>query len=219
MAKTNPWQDEYWLPALQLYLRKPVGVKPLYQRDAVQLCIELHVAPKALHERLEQIALLSTPRLERIWQTYSENPRRLARAVRLWREMKGFGAADEFYEGVEVQETFEKDFRPLDEDGRFTPAALILVLDLYFQLVPQTMVAQTPEVAELARLIGATASQVEELLHLYQLCDPYLNRNEVTFSNLLLPCQQVWQRFQHTDPNELSAFAKELKEYFVKKGD
>ena len=106
IAKTNVWQDEYWLPVLQLYLQRPVGVKPLYQRNAVQLCMELHVAPKTLHERQSQIAQLSTPRLERIWQTYSENPRRLARAVRLWREMRGFGAASEFYEGVEVQETF-----------------------------------------------------------------------------------------------------------------
>ena len=191
MAKTNVWQDEYWLPVLQLYLQRPVGVKPLYQRNAVQLCMELHVAPKTLHERQSQIAQLSTPRLERIWQTYSENPRRLARAVRLWREMRGFGAASEFYEGVEVQETFEKDFRPLAEDGRLTPVALILVLDLYFQLVPQTMVAQTPEVAELARMLGVSPGLVEEVLHLYQLCDPYLNRQEVTFSALLLPCQQV----------------------------
>lgn len=214
MAKTNPWQDEYWLPALQLYLRKPVGVKPLYQRDAVQLCLELHVTPKTMHKRLEQIALLSTPRLERVWQTYSKDPDRLARAVRLWREMRGFGAAEEFYDGVELQETFEKDFRPLDEHEQLTPVALILVLDLYFRLVPQTMVAETPEVRKLAKLVGVSASQIEELLHLYQLCDPYLNRNEVTFSNLLLPCQQVWQRFENTDPNALSAFAEELKVYF-----
>ncbi|MBR1933067.1 MAG: hypothetical protein IJ841_05225 [Prevotella sp.] len=214
MAKTNVWQDEYWLPVLQLYLQRPVGVKPLYQRDAVQLCMELHVAPKTLHERQTQIAQLSTPRLERIWQTYSENPRRLARAVRLWREMRGFGAASEFYEGVEVQETFEKDFRPLAEDGRLTPVALILVLDLYFQLVPQTMVAQTPEVAELARLLGVSPGLVEEVLHLYQLCDPYLNRQEVTFSALLLPCQQVWQRFANGDTGQLNALAGELKEYY-----
>ena len=146
-----------------MYLRKPVGVKPLYSREMVALSMELHIAPKALRGRMEQIARLDTPRLERIWQTYSKSPQRLARAVSLLRGMKGFGAAAEFYEGVEVQETFERDFRPLAEDGRFTPVMLILILDLYFQLTPSTMVSQTPEVIQLARLTGLKAQDVPDL--------------------------------------------------------
>ena len=27
------WQDEYWLLLMQLYLKKPEGVKPLYSKD------------------------------------------------------------------------------------------------------------------------------------------------------------------------------------------
>lgn len=214
MAKTSVWQDEYWLPVMQIYLKKPVGMKPTYNRDMVELGIELHVAPTVLHARMEQVAQLSTPRLEHFWQLYGENPRRLARAVHLWREMRGFGMANEFYEGVEVQESFEKDFRPLAEDDRLTPVALILILDLYFQLVPQTMVNQTPEVGELARLLKVTPSLVTDVLYLFQLCDPYLNRSEVSLSPLLLPCQQVWQRFEGAKAEQLNQLAEELKEYY-----
>ena len=214
MAKNSKWHDDYWLMLMQIYLKKPAGMKPLYYRDMVELSLELHIAPQALQARMPQIARLDTPRIERIWQTYSKAPQRLQRAVALLRKMNGFGAADEFYDGVEVQETFEKDFRPLPGDDRFTPAQLIMVLDLYFRLTPATMVALTPEVQELARLLKHKAAEVVEVLDVFQLCDPYLNRTEVTFSPLLLPCQQVWQRFGNQDPAVLADFATQLKEYF-----
>ena len=214
MAKNSAWQDDYWLLLLQLYLKRPVGVKPLYSRDMVGLSLELHIAPQALQARMQQIDRLETPRIERIWQIYSKSPSRLARAVQLLREMKGFGAASNFYDGVEVQETFERDFRPLSEDERLTPVALTLMLDLYFQLTPQTMVRETPEVQQTARLLRLKTDDVVEVLDVFQHCDPYLNRRDVTFSPLLLPCQQVWLRYGNQDPALLHAQAEEMKEFF-----
>ena len=163
---------------------------------------------------VEQIARLDTPRLRRFLEQYSENPRKLSRAVRLLREMKGFGAANEFYDGVEVQETFERDFRPIDEDARFTPAMLILILDLYFRLTPSTMVVQTPEVTELARLLHLKADDVVEVLDVYKVCDPYLGRIELSFSPLLMPCQQIWQRFDGDEGKLLRQTAEEMASYF-----
>ena len=214
MAKKAVWHDDYWLLLMQAYLQRPVGVKPLYSKTMVALSLELHIAPETLQTRMQQIATLNTPRIERIWNTYSTNPKRLARAVRLYRSMKGFGAASEFYDGVEVQETFERDFRPLAEDERFTPVMLILILNLYFQLTPQTMVTQTPEVSQLARKLQLKAQDIVEVLDVYQICDPYLERSEVTFSPLLLPCQQIWQRMSDKEPQELHALAEQLLEYF-----
>lgn len=214
MAKNTVWQDDYWLPLMQLYLRQPVGVKPTYSRDMVNLSLELHVAPPTLAGYMKQLAILNTPRIERIWQTYSDNPRRLTRAVRLWREMRGFGAAASFYEGVDVSETFERDFRPLSQESKLTPVILILVLDLYFRLTPITMVSQTPEVIELARLVRVDVNLIVRLLQLYQHCDPYLNRKNSFSDALLAPCQEVWQRFGNGDTEQLSAFAQELKAYF-----
>lgn len=216
MAKNSAWIDDYWLMLMQIYMKKPVGVKPLYHHDMVELSLELHIAPEALHDRMLQIARLDSPRIERLWQTYSDNPRRLKRAVSLLRQMKGFGAADEFYKGVDVEETFEKDFRPLAEDARMMPIMLILAIDLYFQLTPSTMKADTPEVIELAKLLKLTATDIVSLLENFQQCDPYLKNKKSMPSPLLKPCQQIWQRFGNMDPLFISQYANELKAYFQK---
>ena len=196
MARTSNWSDDYWLLLLQLYLRKPVGIKPMYSRAMVELAMELHIAPQILFSRMGQLAALQTPRIERIWEQYGDNPRRLSRAVRLLRDMKGYGNADDFYEGVEINESFEKDFRPVSPDSSWTPVALILILDLYFRLTPQTMVAAT-------------------VMDVYQHIDPYLNRRDVVFNSLLGPCSDVWNRYGNCDTERLAAFAEELKEYYA----
>ena len=214
MSKNQNWHDDYWLLLMQLYLHKPVGVKPLYSRAVVELSLELHIAPELLHARMKQIANLETPRVERIWQEYSRNPKRLSRAVQLLRSMVGFNSGGDFYEGVEVEETFERDFRPVEADERLTPVALILMLNLYFQLTPITMVNDTPEVQELARLLKLPASLVTDVLEVYQHCDPYLNRRDVTFSPLLHPCQQIWKRYGNGDTNKLANYAEQLKAYY-----
>ena len=95
-----------------------------------------------------------------------------------------------------------------------TPVMLILILDLYFRLTPITMVAETPEVQELARLMKLKPQEVAEALEVFQYCDPYLHRKEVTFSPLFLPCQQVWRRFGNANPEDLASYASQLKEYF-----
>ena len=214
MAKNQNWQDDYWLLLMQLYLRKPVGVKPLYCRPLVELSIELHIAPRQLHARLCQLANLETPRIEKLWNEYSRNPKRLNRAVCLLRSMMGFNSGGDFYEGVEVEETFERDFRPIAEDGRLTPVMLTLILDLYFRLTPPTMVVETPEVQELGDLMHIPPQLVVDTLEVYQYCDPYLNRRGVIISPLLEPCHRMWQRYGNGDPQQLEHYAEQLKDYF-----
>lgn len=214
MAKNSKWQDEYWLLLLQLYLQKPVGIKPMYSKGMVDLSLELHIAPNVLFNKMCQIANLETPRVERFWELYGNNPKKLKRAVNLLREMWGFNNALEFYDGVETNESFEKDFRPIAEGTTLTPAALTLILDLYFRLTPITMVAETPEVQELAKLMKQKPEAVVDVLEAFQLCDPYLNRKDVAVGDLALACQQVWRRFGNANPEELASYAEQLKEYF-----
>lgn len=225
MAKKSNWTDEYWLYVMQLYMRKPTGVKPLYSRASVDLGIEIHVHPREIRARQQQIEAISTPRIERIWDEYADNPRKLARAVRLLRSMKGFGSADEFYEGVEVAESFERDFRPvyditLPNGGQVgvTPVMLILILDLYFRLTPITMVPETPEVIELAKLIGMPSPTLTELLLLFRCQDPMFTPHTSSFSphaqQLKPSCKKVWQRYGNGDTEQLARLANELKEYF-----
>lgn len=214
MTKNQNWQDDYWLLLMQLYLRQPVGVKPVYCRPLVQLSLELHIAPEDLHKRMSQIARLDTPRIERIWEDYSRNPKRLSRAVSLLRSMMGFNSGGDFYEGVEVEETFERDFRPLEEDERLTPVMLIMILDLYFQLTPATMVPETPEVQDMARLLKLPVGLVVDVLVVFQHCDPYLTRRPADGHPLLKACKAIWQRYGNADTKELMTLVSELTEYF-----
>ena len=214
MAKNAKWSDDYWLLLMQIYLQKPVGIKPTFHRKMVDLSLELHMPPNFLFNKMCQIANLETPRIEHIWETYGRNPKKLARAVSLWREMRGYGHANTFYEGVGVQETFERDFKPVNKETTMTPVMMTLILDLYFRLTPVTMVPETPEVQELAKLIKVRPQEVIEIMKLFQYCDPYLNRKDQPDSTLLAPCQEIWRRYGNAETEQLAAYAEQLKEYF-----
>lgn len=214
MARNAKWSDDYWLLLMQIYLQKPVGVKPMFHRKMVDLSMELHLSPSFLFNKMCQIANLETPRIEHIWETYGRNPRKLARAVSLWREMRGYGHANAFYEGVEVQETFERDFKPIAEGTTMTPVMLILILDLYFRLTPITMVPETPEVQELARLIKVKPQEVTEVMDVFQHDDPYLNRKDAVNSLFSSPCHEIWRRYGNTETEQLASYAEQLKDYF-----
>ena len=214
MAKNLKWQDEYWLLLMQIYLQKPAGIKPMYSREMVDLSMELHIAPNMLFNKMCQIANHATPRIEYFWELYGNNPRKLNQAVSMLREMWGFNNALEFYEGVETQESFERDFKPISADSVLTPMMLTLILDLYFRLTPITMVEETPEVKELAKMMNIKPQELVEALKTFQHCDPYLNRKEVLTSDLFLACRQIWRRYGNANPEDLASFAEQLKEYF-----
>lgn len=214
MATHPLWSDEYWLLLLQLYQKKPAGVKPLYSRQLVKLSLELHIPPQNLYEQQFVLRQRNMPVMRLIWETYADNQRKLNRDVRKLRALKGFGQPKEFYEGVEVKETFEKDFMPLPQNERLKPVMLIMILDLYFRLTPITMVTETPEVKEMAKTLKLAPATVVEILDVFQFCDPYLNRDDLMISPLLLPCQEIWTRYGNDNPNKLSSLAAQLHEYF-----
>lgn len=214
MATHPLWSDEYWLLLLQLYQQKPAGVKPLYSRQLVKLSLELHIPPQNLYEQQFVLRQCNMPVMRLIWETYGDNQRKLNRDVRKLRALKGFGQPKEFYEGVEVKETFEKDFMPLPQNERLKPVMLIMILDLYFRLTPITMVTETPEVKEMAKTLKLAPATVVEILDVFQFCDPYLNRDDLMISPLLLPCQEIWTRYGNDNPNKLSSLAAQLHEYF-----
>ena len=220
MAKIQQWQDDDWLLLMQLYLKKPVGIKPMYSKAAIELCLELHIPPQIVYQKMCAIANLETPRIERIWNEYAQNPRRLSRAVKLLRQMKAFGN-DDFYEGVDIQETFETDFRPIAPDTIITPIMLIIILDLYFRLTPITMVVETPEIQDLSRLLKLPAQDIVNIMHIYQQCDPYLKPHprplsfrEGSLESITSACQAQWRQYGNGDPTALAEYASKLKEYY-----
>ena len=213
MVKHPLWSDEYWLLLMQLYMKKPVGVKPLYSRSIVDLSLELHIPPQFLYEQMFKLRMV-TPKMERLWDTFGKNPRKLAKEVDLLRNMKGYGNAEKFYEGVNIKESFEKDWKPINGYPNLTNIKLILILDLYFQLTPITMVPETPEIIDLGKLIHVEPVLISEVLQVYQFCDPYLNRDDLMISPLLAPCQSIWNKFGNDNPKILYDLATQLKEYY-----
>lgn len=202
---------------MQLYLKRPQGVKPMYSRELVGLALELHIAPDYLHGQLCRLSQIDTPHLQQLWDSYAHRPKKLHREVDLMRQMKGFGNFEAFYAGVETNESWEKDFKPLPgSEGRdpLTPAKLIMILDLYFRLVPATMVRHTPEIVQLARLIRSTPEEITEVMEVFCFCDPLLSSDDFMIHPLVGPCMQVWKRFGNEAPEKLSALAGQLKEYW-----
>lgn len=216
MAKYPTWQDEYWLMLMQLYLKRPQGVKPLYSRALVDLALELHLPPDYLYRKMFKLRQIDTPNLQRLWDAYADNPRRLSREVKLLKRMNGFGSAGEFYAGVAVNESWEKDFKPIEgpENERYTPILLIMTLDLYFRLTPNTMVAETPEIVELAKLTKVKPDDIVTIMRAYQAVDPYLTNDSPVSPTLLAACEEVWKRFGNEDPQKIAATAAQLKEYW-----
>lgn len=212
---THPlWSDEYWLLLIQLYKKKPEGLKPLYSRQLVDLSLELHISPRYLYRQMFRLRHNNSPVLRLLWDTYASNSAKLSRDVKKLRGMKGFGKSDTFYDGVDVNETFEKAFRPLPQNKQLKPVMLIMILDLYFRLTPNTMVKETPEVQQLAKLMGIKADLIAQVMDVFQFCDPYLNRDDLMIDPLLLPCQEIWNRYGNDAPDKLAALAAQLRDYF-----
>ena len=49
---------------------------------------------------------------------------------------------------------------------------LIIILDLYFQLTPITMVPETPEIIDLGKLIRTSPKVIAEAMGVFMYCDP-----------------------------------------------
>lgn len=157
---------------------------------------------------------LDTPRLEALWERYARNPNRLAKGVRMLRQMKGLGSAGEFFDGVEtVVEPWESDFK--EKDG-IMPVKLIMILDLYFRLIPSTMVKETPEVRELARLIKMKEEEIVGLMKVFRSEEQGARSEERearSEGQEASVCGEVWKRWCES-PEKLATYASQLREYF-----
>ena len=213
MANHPLWSDDYWLLLMQLYQKKPVGVKSEYSHPVVELGIELHIPPKTLHEQMRVLEQHDTPSLQRLWDNYADNTRRLTRDVKRLRQMTGFGDSVLFYEGVDMAQSFERNYRPIDQQTDITPVMLVIILNLYFTLTPNTMVSETPEVLEMASVLGIKPEQIVNVLDVYQTFDPILKRQPLDSSPLVDEAHSTWNEY-YNQPELLQESAEKLIEYF-----
>lgn len=208
------WQDEYWLYIIQLFLKKPEGVKHLYSRQLIDLSLELHIEPEYLHSQMMQLRHIDSPKLQRLWDKYSQKPQQLSKKVRTLRKMRGFGHAEDFYKDVKVDVEWEKMYQPLPSEPRLKPIMLVIILDLYFRLTPNTMVKETPEIIELANMMHIPAQLIVDVLQCFLTCDPYLNFVPDVGNHLLGPCSEIWNEYGNLEPQQLEGIAAQMKFYF-----
>ena len=213
MANHPLWSDDYWLLLMQLYQKKPVGVKSEYSHQVVELGIELHIQPKTIHEQMRVLERHDTPSLKRLWDTYANNRQRLTRDVKRLRQMVGFGDSGLFYDGVETTLPFEREYRPVDSSTDITPVMLAIILNLYFSLTPNTMVSETPEVLDMANMLGIKPEEIVCVLNIYQTFDPILKREPLDSSPLVDEAQRTWKRF-FNEPEMLQTTVEKLIQYF-----
>ena len=208
------WSDEYWPLLIQLYKRKPEGVKPLYSRRLVDISLSLHITPQELHRKMHELRRLDTPSLKRLWDELANSRHKLEKAVKTIKQQQGMGNAKEFFKGVATNETFERDFRTVDKQRKIKPVHLIMILALYFHLTPTTMVEETDEVKVLALLLKLPTKQIIEIMEVFQQCDPYVSREKDQHHPLHKACKEVWNRFGNNDLETLETLAAQLREYF-----
>jgi hypothetical protein len=207
------WNDEYWPLLVWLYKRKPEGVKAVYSHELTDIAMHLHIHPSELHRKMMELRNPKTPYLKHVLEEY-QSQRKLNKAVKTLMEKEGYGTSGRYYDEVDTNESWELDFRPLEARNDIMPVQLIIILDQYFRLTPTTMVTQTEEIQDLAKLMKMPAALIVQIMEIYQFCDPYLNRSDMMIDPLLFPCQEIWNRYGNEDTVKLEALAAQLKEYF-----
>ncbi len=207
------WNDEYWPLLIRLYKRKPEGVKAVYSHDLTDIALHLHIHPLELHRKMMELRHPEAPFLKHLVEEY-QSPKKLNKAVKTILEKEGYGTAGKYYDEVDTNESWELDFRPLEERADVMPVQLIIILDQYFRLTPTTMVTQTEEIQELAKLMKMPVALITQIMEIFQFCDPYLNRGDIMIDPLLFPCQKVWNRYGNGNSEKLAALAAQMKEYF-----
>lgn len=206
--------SDYMVLLMQVFLKKPVGLKPVYSKDVVALAMELHTPPEKLYEEMMHMAWSPAPHIVKMLERYKKNTKLLDRHCKMVRSMEGLGNADVFYSGVALKETFEPNFRPIPGVPDMLPIGLVLVLDLYYRLTPSTMVEATPEVVQLARLMRVSPQRVTQALSAFRQCDPFCHRHPPVPEAMLKACRPVWRQWGNADPMAIAARAALLAEYF-----
>ena len=99
----------------------------------------------------------------------------------------------------------------------WTDEEMILALDLYFKLPFGRLNRTTPEVKELAALIGRTNNSVALRLVNYAACDPYIrNTGRTGMTSGMDRCMPYWNQYAN-NKEELFLKAEEIKAKLKKK--
>ena len=216
MIESPSWNDEYLLFLMQLYLKSPIGIKPLYSKSLVNLSLELHIEPQTILKKLQEFAENKdkTPSLKLLWDTYSKDEKKLDETISQIRKMRGFGKPDKFYKNVQTVSSFESQFLPIEGYKNISPVMLIMVLYVYPTILPTAMEETTPEIVELSKTIDLKPRSVLKIMKTFLMCDPIMNREKDENDTLYQACLEVWREYANDTPDKIKKKVEELKDYF-----
>ena len=181
--------------------------------------MQLHLKPADIVDRLDTVHTHSNAQVERLLVHYTAHPKLLRRDAGLLASMSGFGNSSAFYDGVATAEPhFVRMYRPM-HGTPYTPAMLTVMLDLYFRLVPATMVPTTPEVVDMARRTGLAVEQVIEVLHTFLYIDPCARHRDgsapACAALLTTLCGNVWHDLDDGNPMTVAREAEKYLQYYA----
>ena len=191
--KTDKWTKEETLLALDIYFREPQGVKPADNPEVIRLAKILDTTPEAVCRRQNGFK-----------QWYPVLP------------FEGDGAKKK--DGVDPviwnhyfahPETVHQEAKVIDKEI----CTATLVLNLYYQLILDTMDERVPEVIELAKRTGHTPTEIVAFLHSYAALDPFMKSSVVSKASVPAIHQTVWKRFSD-DLDGLVATAEYIQTLF-----
>lgn len=194
--KAAKWTKEESVLVLDLYFKKPVGIKEKDSPLILDLAQTIGRTPNAVYRRMYGL-LRWYPAIPLLFH-------------------------DDLDEEDDPFQPFLNEYfinrKKLHKDAALFLSNIriyTLTLHLYFHLVPSTMVPKVPEVASLAKLVGRKQDFIVEILRNYLSCDPFMQgKVPIPTTTLQRPCRLMWERYGK-DANKLNAAAQYITEYYT----
>ncbi len=176
--KAVKWTKEESILVLDLYFKKPVGMKKKDSLQILDLAKTIGRSPSAVYRRMYEFLR---------WYPTIPLP---------------------FYDDLEDEsDPFQPfwngyflDLKKLHKDAESFLSDIrvyTLTLHLYFQLIPDTMTPKVPEVIALAKMVKRPPALIVEILHNYLSCDPFMRGKAPQASTSLHKlCRIIWERYE-----------------------
>lgn len=193
--KAEQWTKDESILVLDLYMEKPKGMKNVECEKVICLAQLLGRTPESLCRRMQKF--------------------------QQWYPVLPFDTTDDLYVD-EDPAIWNEYFLCPQKAHQEAPAILdefcagTLVLNLYFQLIINTMSEKSPEVNEVAKLTKRSAASIVNMLYGYASMDPFLKESPTPNQPLSSICTQLWTRYAD-DMDQLSRVAKYIESHYPKK--
>lgn len=196
--KAVKWTKEESILVLDLYFKKPVGMKKKDSLQIFDLAKTIGRTPNAVYRRMYDF-LRWYPTIPLLFYDDMEDENDSFQPF--WNEY--FLDSKKLHKDAE---SFLSDIR-----------VYTLTLYLYFHLIPDTMAPKVPEVVALAKMVKRPPAFIVEILHNYLSCDPFMcGKVPQASCTLQKICRLIWERYDK-NASKLTAATEYITAYYKSK--